>query len=61
MAQQALEKSKDAKEMKKFRGSIKGQITIDVNKLGVLIGKKDGDDVCGRFKPNYHFNICIFI
>ena len=44
MAEQALEKSKDAKEMKKFRGSIKGQITIDVNKLGVLIGKKDGDD-----------------
>ena len=43
MAEQALKRSEDVKEIKKFRRVIKGQVTTAVNRLENLFAKKEGD------------------
>ena len=44
MAETALKKSRDVKELKKFRGAIKGQVTSAVNKLEAILSRKVTDD-----------------
>ena len=44
MAETALKKSRDVKELKKFRSALKGQITSAVSKLEVLFARKVEDD-----------------
>ena len=52
MAENALEKSRDVNELKKFRAAIKGQVTSAVNKLEAVFARK----VAGDFD---HKNIII--
>ena len=44
MAVTALKKSRDMKELKKFRGALRGQITNAVSKLEALFARKVEDD-----------------
>ena len=44
MAETALKKSRDVKELKKFRSALKGQITSAVSKLEALFARKVEDD-----------------
>ena len=44
MAENALKKSRDLNELKKFRGAIKGQVTSALNKLEALFAQKVADD-----------------
>ncbi len=45
MAENALKKSRDVNELKKFRGAIKGQVTSAVNKLEAIFARKVEDDI----------------
>ena len=43
MAEQALQNSVDVEEIKKFRQTVRTQVTNSVSRLGNLLAKKDGD------------------
>ena len=44
MAENALKKSRDLNELKKFRGAIKGQVTSALNKLEALFTLRIAED-----------------
>ena len=44
MAENALKKSRDLNELKKFRGAIKGQVTSALNKLEALFTLRMAED-----------------